>query len=338
MAQHEENTRSLAAEIEAQQAAVTQNETACAEAEAAQGKAEAELNTYNAELAELGESTGSLTAERERITNELSENQMQRLANEKDIGLHEAALEGLQSRTGEAEARARELNAAIEAAKAKIEANALKIAEIERTRGEKPACVQRLDEARDDVHGRGVRRVEHHDVKRRARKRARGRQTARVSPRDREARACGPQRGGIAAHARAGAAVEVDERRVRGPAAQELEPQGARAGEGVEHARAIEREAAGAHEHGRDRLAHAVRRGPRDVAALRRLDGMTLPLSANDPHASPLSPLKYAPNLRLTSRASGACRASVSEGSFATRCAASSCAATTRSASAIMST
>ena len=136
VAQHEENTRSLAAEIEAQQAAVTQNETACAEAEAAQGKAEAELNTYNAELAELGESTGSLTAERERITNELSENQMQRLANEKDIGLHEAALEGLQSRTGEAEARARELNAAIEAAKAKIEANALKIAEIERIRGE----------------------------------------------------------------------------------------------------------------------------------------------------------------------------------------------------------
>ena len=146
VAQHEENTRSLAAEIEAQQAAVTQNETACAEAEAAQGKAEAELNTYNAELAELGESTGSLTAERERITNELSQNQMQRLANEKDIGLHEAALEGLQSRTGEAEARARELNAAIEAAKAKIEANALKIAEIERTRGENKEKIAAAEE------------------------------------------------------------------------------------------------------------------------------------------------------------------------------------------------
>ena len=146
VAQHEENTRSLAAEIEAQQAAVTQNGTACAEAEAAQGKAEAELNTYNAELAELGESTGSLTAERERITNELSENQMQRLANGKDIGLHEAALEGLQSRTGEAEARARELNAAIEAAKAKIEANALKIAEIERTRGENKEKIAAAEE------------------------------------------------------------------------------------------------------------------------------------------------------------------------------------------------
>ena len=147
VAQHEENTRSLTAEIEAQQAAVTQNETACAEAEAARAKAEEELTTYNDELAELGESTGSLTAERERITGELSENQMQRLANEKDIGLHEAALEGLQSRTGEAEARARELNAAIEAAKAKIEANALKIAEIERTRADNKEKIATAEEA-----------------------------------------------------------------------------------------------------------------------------------------------------------------------------------------------
>ena len=147
VAQHEETTRSLTAEIEAQQAAVTQNETACAEAEAARAKAEDELTTYNDELAELGESTGSLTAERERITGELSENQMQRLANEKDIGLHEAALEGLQSRTGEAEARARELNAAIEAAKAKIEANALKIAEIERTRADNKEKIAAAEEA-----------------------------------------------------------------------------------------------------------------------------------------------------------------------------------------------
>ena len=41
------------------------------------------------------------------------------------VEMMEAALEGLQSRTGEAEARTRELRAAIEAAKAKIEANEL---------------------------------------------------------------------------------------------------------------------------------------------------------------------------------------------------------------------
>ena len=157
VAQHEENTRSLTAEIEAQQAAVTQNETACAEAEAARAKAEEELTTYNDELAELGESTGSLTAERERITGELSENQMQRLANEKDIGLHEAALEGLQSRTGEAEARARELNAAIEAAKAKIEANALKIAEIERTRADNK---EKIAAAEDAIRAANAARME----------------------------------------------------------------------------------------------------------------------------------------------------------------------------------
>ena len=55
-------------------------------------------------------------------------------------------MEGLQSRTGEAEARARELNAAIEAAKAKIEANALKIAEIERTRGENKEKIAAAEE------------------------------------------------------------------------------------------------------------------------------------------------------------------------------------------------
>ena len=146
VSQQEENTKTLAAEIEAQQAAVAQSETACAEAEAARAKAEAELTAYNDELAQLGESTGSLTAERERITGELSENQMQRLANEKDIGLHKAALEGLQSRTGEAEARARELNTSIEAAKAKIEANTLKIAEIERTRTENKAKIAAAEE------------------------------------------------------------------------------------------------------------------------------------------------------------------------------------------------
>ena len=105
---------------------MTRNETARTEAEKARTDAEAELAQYTAELAALGESTGSLTAEREKITGELSGKQLQRLADEKDVGLHEAALEGLRSRTGEADARARELQTAIEAAKAKIEANALK--------------------------------------------------------------------------------------------------------------------------------------------------------------------------------------------------------------------
>ena len=105
----------------------------------------------------MGESTGSLTAEREKITGELSEKQLQRLADEKDVGLHEAALEGLRSRTGEADARARELQTAIEAAKAKIEANALKIAEMERVRGDNQ---QKIAAAEETIRSANAARLE----------------------------------------------------------------------------------------------------------------------------------------------------------------------------------
>ena len=156
-AQNEETARNIEQEIAAQQAAVTQNEAARAEAEKTQADAEAEMAKYTAELAALGESTGSLTAEREHITTELSEKQLQRLADEKDIGLHEAALQGLQSRTGEAEARARELQTVIEAAKAKIEANALKIAEMERTRGDN---LQKIAAAEQTIRTANAARME----------------------------------------------------------------------------------------------------------------------------------------------------------------------------------
>ena len=156
-AQNEETARNIEQEIAAQQAAVTQNEAARAEAEKTQANAEAEMAKYTAELAALGESTGSLTAEREHITTELSEKQLQRLADEKDIGLHEAALQGLQSRTGEAEARARELQTVIEAAKAKIEANALKIAEMERTRGDN---LQKIAAAEQTIRTANAARME----------------------------------------------------------------------------------------------------------------------------------------------------------------------------------
>ena len=87
----------------------------------------------------------------------MSEKQLQRLADEKDVGLHEAALEGLRSRTGEADARARELQTAIEAAKAKIEANALKIAEMERVRGDNQ---QKIAAAEETIRSANAARLE----------------------------------------------------------------------------------------------------------------------------------------------------------------------------------
>ena len=145
-AQYAESVHTLAAEAEAQARARATAEEEAAAAEAEAEAAEAERTRCAAELAELGESAGSLRAERESITNELAETQMQRLAGEKDIGLHEAALQGLQSRTGETEARERELRATIEAARARIEANEQKIAALERTRGENQQKIAAAEE------------------------------------------------------------------------------------------------------------------------------------------------------------------------------------------------
>ncbi|HIZ48573.1 MAG TPA: chromosome segregation protein SMC [Candidatus Gemmiger excrementavium] len=156
-AQQEETARTLQAEIEAQQAAADQSRADCAAAEAARQKAEEELGRYTQELAALGESAGSLTEERNAIGEELAAKQMQRLNDEKDVSLHEAALQNLRSRTGEAEARARELRASMEAAKAQIAANELKIAEIQRTRGEN---LQKIAAAEELIRTANAARLE----------------------------------------------------------------------------------------------------------------------------------------------------------------------------------
>lgn len=135
-AQYGETLAALQAEIEAQGQAAAGSGAEGARAGEDRRKAEEELARYSEELARLGESSGTLSSERQRISEELSQKQMQRLTGEKDVSLHEAALQTLQSRTGETEARVRELQANIEAARARIEANAARIAAIEQTRKE----------------------------------------------------------------------------------------------------------------------------------------------------------------------------------------------------------
>ena len=124
------------AEIDASTETLQKDKAARAQADHARVAAEAELERYTAELQTLGESSGTLTAEREQITADLGAAQLERLTHEKDIGLHEASLETLRSRSGEAAARARELEAAITAAQATLEANAAKAEAIERERAE----------------------------------------------------------------------------------------------------------------------------------------------------------------------------------------------------------
>ena len=124
------------AEIDALTETLQKDKAARAQADNARVAAEAELERYTAELQTLGESSGTLTAEREQITADLGAAQLERLTHEKDIGLHEASLETLRSRSGEAAARARELKASIVAAQATLEANAAKAEAIERERAE----------------------------------------------------------------------------------------------------------------------------------------------------------------------------------------------------------
>ena len=124
------------AEIDALTETLQKDKAARAQADNARVAAEAELERYTAELQTLGESSGTLTAEREQITADLNAAQLERLTHEKDIGLHEASLETLRSRSGEAAARARELEAAITAGNATLEANAAKAEAIERERAE----------------------------------------------------------------------------------------------------------------------------------------------------------------------------------------------------------
>ena len=135
------------AEIDALTETLQKDKAARAQADNARVAAEAELERYTAELQTLGESSGTLTAEREQITADLNAAQLERLTHEKDIGLHEASLETLRSRSGEAAARARELEAAITAANATLEANAAKAEAIERERAEAKGKIAAAEQA-----------------------------------------------------------------------------------------------------------------------------------------------------------------------------------------------
>ena len=140
------------AEIDALTETLQKDKAARAQADNARVAAEAELERYTAELQTLGESSGTLTAEREQITADLNAAQLERLTHEKDIGLHEASLETLRSRSGEAAARARELEASITAANATLEANAAKAEAIERERAEAKGKIAAAEQAIRDAN------------------------------------------------------------------------------------------------------------------------------------------------------------------------------------------
>ena len=157
LAQGEEALKALLAEAETLTAQQQENAAAKAQAQAEQTAAEQEYGQYAAELATLGESTSGLAAERERLNAAMADKQMARVTAEKDVSLHEAALQTLESRTDETEARGRELLAAIDAAQKSIEANELKIADIQRTQSENKEKIAACEEV---IRTAGTQRME----------------------------------------------------------------------------------------------------------------------------------------------------------------------------------
>ena len=157
LTQGEEALKALLAEAQTLTAQQQENAAAKAQAQAEQAAAEQEYGQYAAELATLGESTSGLAAERERLNAAMADKQMARVTAEKDVSLHEAALQTLESRTDETEARGRELLAAIDAAQKSIEANELKIADIQRTQSENKEKIAACEEI---IRTAGAQRME----------------------------------------------------------------------------------------------------------------------------------------------------------------------------------
>ena len=153
----EETMQKLEQEITLFEAQLAESRAAAEQAGKDRAAAETELAACEKELAGLGESDDTLTTERERLTAEAGENRVARLTAEKDLSLHAAALETLAGRTGEAEARARELNATMEACEQRIRANELSIEEIRRTREENRSRIAQCEQIIRDA---GAARME----------------------------------------------------------------------------------------------------------------------------------------------------------------------------------
>ena len=142
----------LDGEITLFEAQLAESRAAAEQAGKDRAAAESEQAAREQELSALGESTDSLTAKREQLTAAVNDNRLARLTAEKDRSLHQAALETLAGRTGEAQARARELDTAIEACRQRIRANELSIENIRRQREENKQQIEACEQAIRDAN------------------------------------------------------------------------------------------------------------------------------------------------------------------------------------------
>ena len=107
-----------------------------------------EIAHLEAQLADLAGSDDEFLATRARLSDELSEKRLARLSAEKDGDMHRAAIENLESRTGENAARARELERSIGALEQLNEKNRVDVAAIQ---AEKAAANERINQVEQAI-------------------------------------------------------------------------------------------------------------------------------------------------------------------------------------------
>ena len=107
-----------------------------------------EIAHLEAQLADLAGSDDEFLATRARLSDELSEKRLARLSAEKDGDMHRAAIENLESRTGENAARARELERSIGALEQLNEKNRADVAAIQ---AEKAAANERINQVEQAI-------------------------------------------------------------------------------------------------------------------------------------------------------------------------------------------
>ena len=148
LAQADENLAGLEAENEQLAGRI---ESARAQAQAAaeeDARLGEEIAHLEAQLADLAGSDDEFLATRARLSDELSEKRLARLGAEKDGDMHRAAIENLESRTGENAARARELARSIGALEQLNEKNRADVAAIQ---AEKAAANERINQVEQAI-------------------------------------------------------------------------------------------------------------------------------------------------------------------------------------------
>lgn len=145
------------AEADTLYAQIEQNLNEGAAASAEERRLSGEIAALEKELTELAGSDDSFLATRSRLSEELSQARMQRLAAEKDAQAHQLAIEGLQSRHGENDERGRTLAENIERLRAANEQNQSKIAALT---ARKQQSAQRIREKEAEIEAASASRMQ----------------------------------------------------------------------------------------------------------------------------------------------------------------------------------